>query len=81
MLKNGYNQCQDDHTFFVKHQKGKVTTLIVYVHDIVVRSDNQCEINNQKSFLSKKFEIKDLRHLKYVLGIKVARSKKCIFLS
>lgn len=41
ILKNGYKQCQVDHTLFVKHQKGKVTTFIVYVDDIIVASDDQ----------------------------------------
>lgn len=36
MLKIVYNQCQANHTLFVKHQRGKVTTLIMYVDDIVV---------------------------------------------
>lgn len=58
-----------------------MTTLIVYINSIVVIGNDQCEIKNLKSFLGKEFEIKDLGHLKYFLGIEVVRFKKSIFLS
>ena len=38
--KNGYIQCQFDHTLFVKFSKGgKITILIVYVDDIILTGD------------------------------------------
>ena len=41
-MKNmGYNQSQGDHTLFIKHSKmDKVTALIVYVDDIVVKGND-----------------------------------------
>lgn len=44
MIKNGYKQCQADHTLFVKRQGKKVTALLVYVDDIVVTSNDEVEI-------------------------------------
>lgn len=61
-------------TFFAKHQRGKVTTLIVHVNGIVVIGDDQCEIHDLKSFLGTKFEFKDLGHLRYFIGIEVSFS-------
>lgn len=58
-----------------------MAALIVYGNDIVVTGTDQCEINNLKGFLSKKFEIEDLGLLRYFLGIEVARSKDEISLS
>lgn len=49
--------------------------------DIAIAGDDQCEINNLKAFLGKKFGIKDLGPLRYFLGIEVAKSKNNIFLS
>lgn len=77
MLKNGYKWCQVDHTLVVKHliiiiikhKKGNVTTLFVYITDILVTGDDQYKINNLKGFLSKEFKKKDLGLLKYFLGI------------
>ena len=64
MVKRGYHQCQGDHTLFIKRSHlGKITTLIVYVADIVVIRDEQEEIMRLKSYLAKEFKIKDLGKL------------------
>jgi len=71
-----------DHTLFFKHSsKGNVTTLLVYVDDIIVTEDDFVEQTQLKERLSQEFEIKDLGVLKYFLGIEVAYSKVRIFLS
>lgn len=80
MIKNGYRQCQADHTLFIKQQDTKVTALIVYVDDIVVTGSDCEEITRLKSNLSREFEIKDLGTFKYFLGIEVARSTQGVFL-
>jgi hypothetical protein len=77
----GYKQSNSDHTLFIKHKEGKVTTLIVYVDDMVVTGDDSCEIKALQEYLATKFEMKDLGQLKYFLGIEVARSKRGVFLS
>ena len=42
MMANGYKQSQGDHTFFIKHSiSGGVTTLIVYVDDIIVTGNDE----------------------------------------
>ena len=41
-MKNfGYKQSNSYHTLFLKHQKGKITALIIYVDDMVVACDDQ----------------------------------------
>lgn len=82
MIRNGYKQSQGVHTLFIKHSsQGKVTTLIVYADDIVVTRDDLEEVGRLRAYLANKFEIKDLESLIYFLGIEVARSKQCIFIS
>lgn len=67
---------------FTRHSKtGKVTTLLVYVDDIVVTGDDSKEIQNFKKCLLKEFDIKELGKLKYFLGIELAHSKQGIFIS
>lgn len=75
MKRIGYKQSDADHTLFVKENEEKVTALIVYVDDMVVTSDDPKEMSNLQTTLTTKFELKDLGHLKYFLGIEVARSK------
>jgi hypothetical protein len=77
----GYRQSNWDHTLFLKHRNGKVTTLIVYVDDMVVTGNNPPDQAALENYLSKEFEMKDLGSLKYCFGIEVLRCKSEIFLS
>lgn len=80
MKKSRYYQSQFDHTLFLKDQnRDKLTTLIVYVDDIVVTGNDIEEIDRLRIHLATEFEIKDLGALRYFLGIKVARSRQGIF--
>ena len=81
MRSFGYHQSNSDHTLFLKKQHGKITALIVYVDDMVVTRNDPDERKALQSYLSSEFEMKDLSHLKYFLGIEVSRSDKGIFLS
>ena len=55
--------------------------MIVYVNDIVMTGNDTEEIAGLKHHLAQEFEVKDLGHLRYFLGIEVLRSKKGIFLT
>ena len=38
----GYRQSQGDHTLFIKHSDSRgVTTLLVYVDDIIMKGNNE----------------------------------------
>ena len=62
-------------------QDGKRILLVVYVDDILITGDDTKGIDSLKKYLQKLIQTKDLRSLKYILGIEVARSKKGILLS
>ena len=81
MKKYGFYQSNSDHTLFLKHRRGKVTTLIVYVDDMIITGDDTEEIAKLQKQLATEFEMKNLGGLKYFLGIEVARSEQGIFLS
>jgi len=75
MQRFGCKQSHADHTLFIKYSsQGKVTTLIVYVDDIVLTRNDDGEVQNLKHRIANEFEIKDLGSLKYFLGIEVVRS-------
>ncbi|KAK4368006.1 hypothetical protein RND71_011798 [Anisodus tanguticus] len=80
MISFGYQQSNVDHTFFIRHQKDKLTLLIVYVDDVVMTGDDE-EMTRLKKLLAQEFGIKDLGKLKYFLGIDVARSNRRTFIS
>lgn len=81
MKKYGFQQSNSDHTLFLKHQKGKVTVLIIYVDDMIITGDDTEEITKIQRQLGTEFEMKNLGGLKYFLGIEVARSNEGIFIS
>ncbi|CAL8998460.1 unnamed protein product [Prunus brigantina] len=70
-----------DHTLFIKHKAGKVTSLIIYVDDMIMTGDDTVEIEELQKLLASEFEMKDLGSLKYFLGVEVTRSKHGLFLS
>ncbi|RVX01324.1 Retrovirus-related Pol polyprotein from transposon RE1 [Vitis vinifera] len=76
-----YRQSNSDHTLFLKKQHGKITTLIVYVDDMVVTRNDPEERKALQNYISREFEMKDLGPLKYFLRIEVSRSSEGIFLS
>ncbi|KAK3029863.1 hypothetical protein RJ639_038297 [Escallonia herrerae] len=60
---------------------GKIAILIVYVDDIILTGDDIAEMERLKQCLASEFEIKDLRSLKFFLGMEIARSRKGIAVS
>ena len=66
-------KANSDHTLFLKKQHGKITTLIVHVDDMVVIGNYLEERKVLQNYLSREFEMKDLDHLNYLLGIEVSR--------
>lgn len=53
----------------------------VYVDDVIVVGNDSIKIEETKAFLNDRFGIKDLRVLKYFLGIEVARTREVLDLS
>lgn len=54
---------------------------MVYVDDIVIIGPSSTVIDDLKSFLHTQFKLKDLRNLKYFLGLEITRSSTGIVLS
>lgn len=55
--------------------------LLVYIDNNLVIGDDEKERSVLKECLTKEFELKEFRKLKYFLGIKVAHPKARIFIS
>jgi hypothetical protein len=48
-----------------------VVVIIIYVDDLIITRDNDANIFDLKKLLKQKFEMKNLRELRYFLGIEV----------
>jgi Reverse transcriptase (RNA-dependent DNA polymerase) len=70
-----------DHSLFIKIDHTYITIILVYVNDIIIIENNWKNIQQIKRQLKNRFDIKDLGHLKYFLGIEVAYSNGSLFLS
>lgn len=78
----GFTQSQHDHYLFTKTiLNDGFLALLIYVDLVIVSDTSISEIETVKPTLHSKFTIKDLGHLKYFLGLEVARSHQGIFLS
>ena len=61
----------DDATLFIKNVGRSVVYLVVYVDDILMIGNNERYIASIKKDLKKIFEMTDMGHLHYYLGIEV----------
>ena len=66
---------------FTKGSGDSFVTLLVYVDDIIIVGLSLDLINSFNWSLHQHFKLKDLSHLRYILGLEIACSKACIALS
>ena len=55
--------------------------LILYVDDMIVTGDDLNDIQKLKDFLSQQFEMKDLGHLSYFLGLEITHSTDGLYIT
>ena len=60
MRKYGFQQSNSDHTLFLKRWQSRITTLIVYVDDMIITGNDTEEVAKLKKQLASKFEMKRL---------------------
>ena len=69
-----------NYSLFTYKKDGKFMALLVYVDDLVLTGNDPSICASFKQYLNQCFYIKDLRPLKYFLGIEVARNSQGLFL-
>ena len=73
LLQCGYTQSPSDHSLFLKHEHSYITTLLVYVEDIILARDSLEEFKFITATLDHHFRMKDLGQLKYFLRLEMAQ--------
>eukprot|EP00253_Pinus_taeda_P029311 PITA_29311 len=81
LLESGFSRCHSDNTVYTKTVGNSLIILVLYVDDLILTGSDPILINHVKSSLKKKFEMTDLGHLHYFLGLQVLQSKEGISLS
>ena len=80
-LETGFSRCHSDNTVYTKKVGNSLIILVLYVDDLILTSSDLNLINHVKSDLKKKFEMIDLGHLHYFLGLQVLQSQEGFSLS
>eukprot|EP00253_Pinus_taeda_P010016 PITA_10016 len=76
LLESGFSRCHSDNTVYTKKVGKSLIILVLYVDDLILTSSDPNLINHVKSNLKKKFEMTDLGHWHYFLGLQVLQSKE-----
>lgn len=68
-----FHRCESDYCLYVKIQQTFRFYLVLFVDDLLLVSDSIEEIDKMKTILSKKFEMTDMKEVKYFLGFLVEK--------
>ena len=77
----GYMASHYDSALFLRHIDKCTILLLLYVDDMNITGDNLIGIQELKDFLSQQFEMKDLGHLSYFLGLEITHSIDGLYLT
>ena len=80
MLNLGLKQSTADPCVFIQDETESMTTVAVYVDDLIVMSTSTEKLNTVKKALSEKFKMKGMGPLHYCLGVGVIQNVDGIWL-
>ena len=70
-----------DSALFLRHNDKGTILLLPYVDDMIITGDNLNGIQELKDFFSQQFEMKDLGHLSYFLGLEITHSTDGLYIT
>ena len=70
-----------DSTLFLRRTNKGTILLLLYVDDMIIIGDDLIGIQEHKDFLSQQFEMKDLGHLSYFLGLEITHSTNGLYIT
>jgi hypothetical protein len=77
----GFSSSSYDTTLFIRRSYKGMILLLLYVDDMIITGDDHSSISDFKLFLHQQFEMKDLGHLSYFLGLEVSSDSISYYLS
>ena len=77
----GFLSSSHDSALFIRRTDCGVVLLLIYVDDMIITGDDASDISEVQHHLSQHFEMKDLGHLSYFLGLEVSQSSEGYYLS
>ena len=80
MIENGFKTTECDKFIYHKSWNNSHVIICLYVDDLLIFGSNMNVIDEAKNVLRSHFDIKDLGEANFILGIKITRTCKRIFL-
>uniref|UniRef100_A0A2N9E2L1 Reverse transcriptase Ty1/copia-type domain-containing protein n=1 Tax=Fagus sylvatica TaxID=28930 RepID=A0A2N9E2L1_FAGSY len=77
----GFSISSYDSALFLRRTGKDTILLLLYVDDMIITGDDLSGIQELKAFLSQNFEMKDLGHLSYFLGLEITSSDDGFYLT
>ena len=77
----GYMASHYDSVLCLRRTDKGTILLLMYVDDMIITGDDLSGIQEPKDFLSQQFEMKDLRHLSYFLGLEITHSTDELYIT
>jgi hypothetical protein len=77
----GFSFSPHDTTLFLRRSDKGMILLLLFIDDMIITGDDHFGISDFKQFLHQQFEIKDLGHLIYFLGLEVSSDSTSYYLS
>ena len=77
----GYIASSYDSALFLHRTDKDIILLLLYVDDMIIIGDDLSGIQELKDFLSQQFEMKDLGHLSYFLGLEITHSTDGLYIT
>ena len=80
LLDTSFSRCHFDPNVYTKKVGNHITLLVLYVYYLILIGSDPKIITHVKSSLKQNFEMSNLGHLHYFLGLQVLQTKEGIFL-
>ena len=77
----GYMASHYDSALFLHRIDKGTVLLLLYVDDMIITGDDLSGIQELKNFLNQQFEMKDLGHLSYFLGLEITHSTDGLYIT
>ena len=81
MHQFGFSSSPHDTALFIRRSNQGMILLLLYVDDMIITGNDHSGIFDLKQFLHQQFEMKDLGHLGYFLGLEVSSDSIGYYLS
>ncbi|GAA0163302.1 transmembrane signal receptor [Lithospermum erythrorhizon] len=80
-VSKGFKGCDSEQTLFTKRSaEGKMLIVTIYVDDLIFTGNDHEQMNKFKQAMMRQFDMTDLGHLNYFLGIEVVQKANGVFI-